>query len=376
MKKILFVNDELTTGGVTTVLFHLLNALDKEKYDISLLVLDQRVMPENIPDGIRILKTTDFFDVCDISFSECRKKGLSFLLKKILFFSLIKSGLMTSRIKAERRKMKLGHFDAEIAYKEGISTLFVLAGDAKRKLNFVHSDYKVRNYSANYMGTMKRAFKKVDVNIAVSKQARESFEELFELDNVTVIHNLLDTNRIRTLMKEPYVFPTERPVLVSVGRLHPQKSYDRLLEAVRRLNEEGFAFDLYILGDGEEKKKLLQMKEDYHLDNVTFLGNQKNPFKFMRQADLLVLSSLYEGLPTVVSEALICGTPVLSTEVAGVRELLKEDDGLIVENSEEGIYQGLKDVLKDPEKLKAMKSKVSSYQDENEDNLRKIEELL
>ena len=177
-------------------------------------------------------------------------------------------------------------------------------------------------------------------------------------------------------MKEPYVFPTERPVLVSVGRLHPQKSYDRLLEAVKRLNEEGFGFDFYILGDGEEKEKLLQMKEDYHLDNVTFLGNQKNPFKFMRQADLLVLSSLYEGLPTVVSEALICGTPVLSTEVAGVRELLKEDDGLIVENSEEGIYQGLKDVLKDPEKLKAMKSKVSSYQDENEDNLRKIEELL
>ncbi len=376
MKKILFVNDELTTGGVTTVLFHLLNALDKEKYDISLLVLDQRVMPENIPDGIRILKTTDFFDVCDISFSECRKKGASFLLKKILFFSLIKSGLMTSRIKAERRKMKLDHFDAEIAYKEGISTLFVLAGDAERKLNFVHSDYKVRNYSANYMGTMKRAFKKVDVNIAVSKQAKESFEELFELDNVTVIHNLLDTNRIKTLMKEPYVFPTERPVLVSVGRLHPQKSYDRLLEAVKRLNEEGFGFDLYILGDGEEKEKLLQMKEDYHLDNVTFLGNQKNPFKFMRQADLLVLSSLYEGLPTVVSEALICGTPVLSTEVAGVWELLKEDDGLIVENSEEGIYQGLKDVLKDPEKLKAMKSKVSSYQDENEDNLRKIEELL
>ena len=376
MKKILFVNDELKTGGVTSVLFNLLNALDKEKYEISLLALDQEVLPEELPQGVRLLKTSKFFEVCDLPFSECRRRGLSYVLRKLHFFYLLKTGKMNGRIRKERKKMELDHYDVEIAYKEGISTLFVVNGDAEKKLNFVHSDYKVRNYSERYQKTMTEAFHKVHKNIAVSRVAKESFEEIYDLDNVITIHNLLNTERINRLKEEEYSFEGERPHLLAVGRLHPQKSYDRLLNVCKRLNEDGYVYSLYILGDGEEKEKLYKQKEELHLENVHFEGNQKNPFRYMKNADLLVLSSLYEGLPTVVSEALLCGLPVVSMKVAGIDELLTDDYGVITENDEESFYRALKDLLDHPEKIKELKRNTSSYICENEANLKKIEELF
>ena len=376
MKKILFINDELKTGGVTSVLFNLLNALDKTKYEIDLLALDPEVIPEDLPEGVRLIKSSPFFDVCDLTFGECKRRGLSYVLKKLRFFFLLKTGLMNQKIREVRKTMDLDHYDIEVAYKEGISTLFAVNGDAEKKYSFVHSDYKVRNYSERYMKTMSEAFRKVDKNIAVSRIAKESFEEIFHLDNVISIHNLLNEERINKLKEEGYSFEGVRPVLLAVGRLHPQKAYDRLLRVCRRLSDDGIIYQLVVLGDGELKEELLKQKDQLSLENVSFLGNQKNPFKYMADADLLVLASLYEGLPTVVSEALLCGLPVFSTKVAGIDELLNEENGVIVENDEKSIYEGLKDLLTHPEKIESMKEAVKNYRSEKEENLKKIEELF
>ncbi|MGL5530427.1 MAG: glycosyltransferase, partial [Culicoidibacterales bacterium] len=87
-----------------------------------------------------------------------------------------------------------------------------------------------------------------------------------------------------------------------------------------------------------------------------------NPYKFMKNADLFILSSRYEGLPTVCIEAFLCGTPIVSTKVAGIYEIFKDQDvGLITENSTDGVYQGLKIALEDPEKLARWKENVQAY---------------
>ena len=106
------------------------------------------------------------------------------------------------------------------------------------------------------------------------------------------------------------------------------------------------------------------------------LGRKDNPFPYVKKADLFILSSILEGLPTVLYEAIILGVPCVSTEVAGAREILKDQYGLITENNDEALYCGIKKVLDDKKLLDAYKSEVSMYKSENSDIIRKVEKII
>lgn len=378
MKKILFVNDELSTGGVSSVLLNLLNALDKEKYDIYLLILNKHNKDYSyLPKYIHTLETSSFFDVCDITFKQCLHEGLAKSIKKVSFFVLIKTGLINWKIKEVRDKMHLPKFDVEVAFKEGISSIFVANSNCRKKINWIHSDYKVMNYSKNYMRTMVDTFRKFDINVAVSKVAMESFKEIFKVDNIVTVHNILNVERIKSKMNDIVNINNNGNLkLISVGRLHPQKSYDRLLNVVKRLNDDGYVFDLDIIGDGLLREELFKQKEELQLFNVNFLLEKDNPFPYIKNADLFVLSSIYEGLPTVVYESLICGVPVITTRVAGVDEQINDYNGIIVENSEEGLYRGIKEVLDDTSRIEYMKRNLKGYNYENESIIKKIDEIF
>ena len=378
MKKILFVNDELSMGGVTSVLLNLLNALDYSKYEVDLLILDDNNLDINlIPKSVNLIKSTSFFDVCDITISECYRLGIKKFIKKIMFFILIKTGFINHFIKKERQKMNLKEYDTEISFKEGISTIFITNSNVKNKINWIHSDYKVENYSKNYNRRMKKVFKKINTHVAVSNVANKSFREIFEVDNVITIHNIINVDRIEKLMNDEIDFSMGDELnLISVGRLHPQKSYDRLLNVCKRLNDDGYKYKLYIIGDGEQREMLYDLKDKLSLDNIEFLLRKENPFAYVKKADLFVLSSLYEGLPTVVFESLICKVPVISTKVAGIDEQLKEGYGLIVDNNEEALYKGLKELFDNPELIKKYKENLSNYHYDNEKIINEIEEIL
>lgn len=378
MKKVLFVNDELSTGGVSTVLLNLLNALDKNEYEIHLLILNRHEQNfDHLPPYIKLVNTTSFFDVCDISIQECFKLGLNELFKKIYLYILIKTGLINSRIKKERVKIGIGRYDAEIAFKEGISSIFVANSDCDNKINWIHSDYKVMNYSKHYIGTMSRIFSKFNMNVAVSRVAMESFKEIFGIDRIMVIHNVLNVEEIKWKMNEPVrIMHNEGIKLVTVGRLHPQKSYNRLLNVVKMLNNDGYVFHLNIIGNGILKDKLIDQKEKLGLDNVSFLMEKSNPFPYVKNSDLFVLSSVYEGLPTVVYESLICGVPVVTTRVAGVDEQLNDDIGVIVDNNEHSLYEALKELMDNKDRINKMKENLKSYDYENSHILKTIGDLL
>ncbi len=133
-----------------------------------------------------------------------------------------------------------------------------------------------------------------------------------------------------------------------------EKGYDRLIDAAKRLHDEGVSFDLAIVGDGECMAALRQQTERLDAaEYIHLLGFRDNPYPVMAASDLFVCSSRQEGLSTVVSEALILGVPVVSTAVSGAEEMLgeKNEYGLVVENSEQGVYDGLKAMLCDADKL-------------------------
>lgn len=379
-KKILFVNDEMMVGGVSKVLNNLLALLDKNKFDIDLLILHYHGdMIKEIPNGINVIRGTAFFNVCDTPISDLLKDHRFILLiKKICLFFSIKTGLITYLIRHQRNKMHIEDYDAEIAFKEGFCTLFVASGDCPNKINWIHADYKVKNYAANYMATMKKCLSKIDHNIAVSQVAANSFQEVFSLtEKVQTIHNIIKYEDIINKSAEMVDFRDDKLTFVSVGRLHPQKAYDRLINVCSRLKKEGYLFKLYIIGDGEQKESLMQQIADTNLANtVILLGQQSNPFKYLKQADCFVLSSIYEGMPTVVFESLILHVPVISTKVAGIDEQLNDHIGMIVDNSFDGLYDGLKHILDEPLILKKYQDNLFDYHYDNQKILNEVENLF
>lgn len=371
-KSILFVNDEMCVGGVSKVLVNLLNMIDKDRYNIDLLVLHAHGdYMGDVPSYVNLIEGTSFFEVCDTPVKECLKNGK--ILNKINFYLRIKNGSIRKDINREVKKMGLKKYDVAIAFKEGFSSIFVSCLDANKKINWIHSDYSIKNYAANYMETMKLVLKEFDYNVAVSKKAADSFKDIFELDEVLTIHNILETDKILKLSQENVEYRDDCLTFVCVGRLHPQKAYDRLIRACAKLR---LNYNIYILGEGEQRSELEALLKELDVDNVYLLGNKSNPYPYIKQADCLLLCSLYEGLPTVVYESLILHTPVLSTLVAGIDEQLMDKYGIIVNNDEEGLYEGLYNVINNPSVLNEYRDNLSDYKYENKEILESIYKLI
>jgi glycosyltransferase involved in cell wall biosynthesis len=133
-----------------------------------------------------------------------------------------------------------------------------------------------------------------------------------------------------------------------VGKLTKVKGFERLAKIHKRLLDEGINNRLYILGIGEEKENLKKYIEDNSLENtLILLGYKTNPYKYVKKCDLYVCSSYSEGFSTSVTESLIVGTPVVTTLCSGMTELLGENNeyGIVTENDEEALYQGVKGIL-------------------------------
>ena len=139
-----------------------------------------------------------------------------------------------------------------------------------------------------------------------------------------------------------------------VGRFTPQKNYPRLLKTVKRLKEDNIDIDLWILGDGEQKEMIENYILDNHLEDcIKLFGFQSNPYPYMREADLLVCSSNYEGYSTFITEGLILGKPIVTTDVSGMKELLGNNEyGIVTDNNDDSFYSGLKKIIIEKELLK------------------------
>ena len=156
-------------------------------------------------------------------------------------------------------------------------------------------------------------------------------------------------------------FGKEKINICAVGRLVEHKRFDRLLNIQKKLTENGYNTHLYILGEGDKENELRQMSADLKIaDSVTFSGYQVNPYQYVSKCDLFVCASMMEGFSTATTEALIVGTPVCTVEVAGMKEMLGENNeyGIVTENSENALYLGIKSLLDSPEMLRNYKNKA------------------
>ena len=180
---------------------------------------------------------------------------------------------------------------------------------------------------------------------------------------VSCCHNLTNNEAIIQKGKEPCDLPkSDLLTFISVARMSPEKGFDRLIKSMAKLFEDGYKFRLVLVGDGEEMNKLKALVNKFNLnDYVIFTGSQNNPYKYVTNADIAISSSRSEAYQTALVEALILQTPVISTKVDGAREIIElSEQGFVMDNSEDGIYEGIKKVLDNPELVKKWKEKLKT----------------
>jgi glycosyltransferase involved in cell wall biosynthesis len=178
----------------------------------------------------------------------------------------------------------------------------------------------------------RRYYKWANAIVAVSAGVQEDLADVIRLplDRIDVIYNpSVSESDVQAsanqVVEHPWFQDQQIPVLLAVGRLTAQKDYPTLLRAFARLRSEKLV-RLVILGEGEDREMLEALVRDLNMtEDVSLPGFAENPFAYMARASLFVMSSRWEGLPTVLVEALCCGTPVVSTDCpSGPREILRD----------------------------------------------------
>ncbi len=320
-RNILFVVDEKRMGGVSVLFETIISLMDISNYNIDLLVLHNNgEMFKNLPSSINIIYGSSYFEAIDYTMKEIiKKKSLKLLLKKIKVVLDMKTGHIENVIKKERKKILTKKYDVEIAFKDGFTALFTAFGDSKRKIHWLHYEYKKTNPNGKYDKLFKRILPTFDKIVAVSDNVKKCFNDIYHLDDkVIVIYNVVNGEKIIELSKEEsnVLLDSNELNLVSVGRLHEMKGYDRLIDTIYKLKSDGI-FDnvkLRIYGDGPLFESLNQKISDLKLTNDIFLmGSVMNPYKYIKNSDLFILSSIYEPFGLVIVESLTLGVPVLAT---------------------------------------------------------------
>lgn len=354
MKNILFLINTLSGGGAEKVLVETVNSLDKQKYKITIqTIFDVGVNKKYLSKDVEYKAIIPF-----------QNRFLRKIFAKVLFV-LLGTQLVYKFFVS-------GNYDYEIAFLEGLPTKIIADSKNKncKRYAWIHTDLIEYPDSYKAYGSEKKereAYNNFDKVFCVSESVKEQFKNKYNFtDNkVEVLYNIIDDEAISGEAKEEADLPTDiRPLLVTVGRLIPQKGYKRLLKVHKNLIENGIKHALLIIGEGEERENL----ESYILQNnlsdtVFLLGYKTNPHKYVSKADLFICSSLAEGYSTVVSEAVLSNTPVLSVEVSGAREPKDMPRcSVIVENNEQALYEGIKNILEHQEKLKQYKNELREIQ--------------
>lgn len=367
--KILFFHFDLGEGGAERVLVNLLNNLDPDRYDITLrTIFTGSVNYKNLKSHITFKPL----------FHRKAFRGMRPFLKlfpaKLLNKILIKE-----------------NFDIQIAYLEGIPTRIVGATKSnsnQKKFAWVHvsadSPSSFTTAFKNY-DEFKKVYNNFNKLAFVSRKALLDFEYYHKIDiPKEVVHNVNEYDSIRKYSEEILDIELNSNVinLCSVGRMTKQKRFDRLLDALAVLKCQGYNdWHLYLLGKGELEIELKNKTQCLELsDNITFLGFKSNPYKYVKNMDLFICSSEKEGFSTAVSESIFLGTPVLTTDCAGMEEMIINDiNGFITENSTDGLIRGLQsyfDFTNNERKLLRERTLNSSYSMNSEASIKEFENFI
>lgn len=333
MKKILITTKSMNIGGVETTLLSLLKNLDYSEYEVDLLLMDTGILLREVPKEVNIIHYQDY------------------MLMPHKFIYGLKKNILVESLYNKYRFVFKKKYDIAIAFNGFDNYMDMVAGSvkAKHKIIWVHNDLKsaledklAKLYFNKMWTKMSQKYNYFDTIVCVSKYTKDNFDKMFPKykKKTITINNLVDGNNIIDKSKE------ETPVklsddfnIVSIGRLTGTKNVSKLVDIHKKLIDNGFNVKTYIIGDGEEYKKISDKILDLQVsDSVMMLGELLNPYSVLKQASLLVSMSTFESFGNILLEAMILNVPFLSNINSGSRDIYETimpiNGGLVCSNDD------------------------------------------
>jgi len=312
--KITFLINSLSSGGAEKVLSVIATELVKQGFEVEVIFLEQNEFYE-LPEEVKKTYLSDF---------NGRESGI----RKLLYIPVL-----AWKLKKYIQQNKIMLIQSHIYRANYVNILAKFLG-SNHKAQIVNAGRVSRYQELGLNGKInlwliKQLYAKADLLISKAIGMQEDMQTLFDFSNQhIVINNPYDIVKIEKLACEKvteFSFDKDKIYLISVGRLIPLKRNHEFILAIQELDEK---VDVIFLGDGKEKDSLVELAKDLGLKHrVHFLGQVKNPYKFIASSDLFVSCSESEGFPNVLVESMICRTAVVSSDcVSGPSEILGDDD--------------------------------------------------
>ena len=352
-KKILFVINSLDLGGAEKSLVSLLNTFDFGKYEVDLLMFQPTGLFLNLlPDEVNVLPALDFFVP--------RESFLSKIKRPKYFSSRLRASL---HLRVNRKTKKLHpaqcywkytnkcfnylekHYSVAIAWGQGNPTHYV----AEK----VTADKRIAVINVNYEGAGHNKkfdlpyYEKYDNILTVSDSLKQLTCDVFPTlsNNISTLYDISNADVIQRMAKENNPFANEGNslIIVTVGRLVPQKGYDLAVDAAKVLKDYHIDFKWYFVGDGSARADLEREIQVHKLTaNVVLTGAENNPYQYISHADIYVQTSRFEGYCLTLCEARILNKPIVSTNFDVVNnQITNEVNGLIVEMDGKAIAEAI-----------------------------------
>ncbi|MFC7685275.1 glycosyltransferase [Ureibacillus sp. GCM10028918] len=367
---IIIVNNNFDTGGVQKALVNLIDEI-KDYYDITLYLFSiNNEVRKNIPNQVKIIEANKLIKLLGISQERSREEGvfLSFIRALLVVWTKIFTNSWPFKLLFSSQKT-LGKFDIAISYLHNSHERLFYGGCNEFVLSKIKADQKITYLHCDYIKSggntcrNKKIYLKFDKVIAVSEGCRQSFSNAIpEMNNrlFTAI-NLHNYNSIRRQANDlPIVYSSRYFNIVTVSRLSHEKGIMRTIESISCLVKQGYQICWHIVGDGYQRKdiEILINLANLH-DNILLYGNQANPYRYMKNADLFLLPSFHEAAPMVIDEAKCIGLPILATNNSSSKEMIIDcRAGWVCDNSADGITSTLKHILNHPEELKEVREYI------------------
>lgn len=364
--RILFINDYIKAGGAEVVLKNIVCHLEKAGHQIEVFTFERnkeffnQVFPETVKSRS-----------CEPLLKNHRRWSIEWFKRRICMI-------------VYPIYMRFLHYDVVVAMKEGSCMKYASYVCAKRKLAWVHVDYRYLYWTKGIFKsefTEKKCMQKFNQVICVSKAALESVKNVIgDPGNLCVRYNPIDFRNILAKAEEPCGLekPEKKILFVAIGRLVKQKNYVTLIKICTELFKK-YLFELWIIGEGEQRKELEDILHKTNCDCVRLLGRQDNPYKYLSQADFLISTSYWESYGLAIQEALILGVPVLTTKCPAIEECFCDDYGIMVECTKDAIESGMISILENPSCIEKYKMNIrNNFNLDNlwDDRFAQIEELL